>query len=627
MQLLRTKQSMAGSGISTASSFCSVRRTVPGFVDFAETISHIAIVAAAIFGGSGVRAQVAPPGTVTTPEPAATADIVVTAERRQSTVQSTPLSITALTGEDLARRGISNIADLSRAVPGIAIRYAGPGQTEVAIRGLSSTGGASPTVGFYLDDTPLTAPAEATNGKVVIDPALYDLARVEVLRGPQGTLYGSGSEGGTVRLITTEPKLDQFSGTVDVDGSGTLGGSANGAVNAAVNVPLASDVAALRVVATYKHNSGWIDRIVEDPFPLGTNNGCQPTTFYGCARGDVADGHIVKVHKNVNDEQLWGGRVELLLRPTPNLKVLTTVLYQKINQGGANTFDSPPGSNPIEAHYQPADIKEPFEDRFTLISNVLSYNMGFADVSASTSYWTRRESQTQDASELYQNLFSLPNFLTATSQSLTESAPSQQFSEEIRLASRNKGRLKWIVGAFYSKFSSTLAVDGATPELSFESAGGSAANPNGVTYTADVPYHIRQVAVFGEASYQITPSFEATVGLRHFNFANSLNYTLTGIFGPTGNTVPDTGRVVSTDSGVTPKFNVSYKPSRTLTIYATAAQGFRAGGVNLPAPVTGPGSCLPYLSSIGLSQSPLTFNPDTIWNYEVGERLGCLMGD
>lgn len=625
MKLFRTKRSMAGSEISTACSFRGVRRPVTRFGDFAGTISYTAIVAAAIFGGSAVHAQVSSPGAETIEE-TATPDIVVTAERRKSTVQSTPMSITALTGDDLASRGVSNIADLARAVPGIAIRSAGPGQTEVAIRGLSSTGGASPTVGFYLDDTPLTAPASATNGKVVIDPALYDLARVEVLRGPQGTLYGSGSEGGTVRLITTEPKLDQFSGTVDIDGSGTVGGGANGAINAAVNIPLVSDIAALRVVGTYKHNSGWIDRIVLNPFPLGTNNGCVATIFYGCARGEVANGNVVKTYKNVNDEDLRGGRAELLLYPTPDLKVLTTILYQKITQGGANTFDFPPGSDPVQAHYQPADVKEPFEDRFALVSNISSYNLGFADLSASTSYWNRRLRQTQDASELYQNLFYLPNFLTATSQSLTETDPSQQFSEEIRLASRNKGRFKWIIGAFYSKFSSAIVVDGATPELSFASVGGSAANPDGVIYTANVPYHIRQLAAFGEASYQLTPSIEATVGLRYFDFANSIDYTQAGILGPTGNTVPDTGRVVSQDSGITPKFNISYKPNSALTIYATAAEGFRSGGVNLPAPVTGPGSCLPYLSSIGLSQSPRTFGPDTVWNYEVGGKTKLLDG-
>lgn len=630
MQLFRTNQSKTASIAFAMRGPCPARkpsmRSNRRSGDFVAAISYPAFIAAILLNGSGAHAQAVAANAAPSAETAGAPDIVVTAERRQSTVQSSPLSITALTGEDLARRGVANIADLARAVPGIAIRSAGPGQTEVAIRGLASTGGASPTVGFYLDDTPLTAPASSTNGKVVIDPALYDLARVEVLRGPQGTLYGSGSEGGTIRLITTEPKLNAFSGTVNLDGSGTVGGGANVALNGAVNIPLVSDIAALRVVATYKHNSGWIDRIVEDPFPLGTNNGCAATFFYACARGDVANGNIVKNYKDVNDERLRGGRIELLLYPTPDLKILTTILYQKVNQGGANTFDFPPGGNPVQAHYQPADVKEPFEDRFALISNTLSYNLGFADVSVSTSYWNRRERQTQDAGELYQNLFSLPNFLTATSQSLTETDPSQQFSEEIRLASRNNGRFKWIVGAFYSKFSSAIAVYGATPELSFASVGGSAANPDGVIYTANVPYHIRQLAAFGELSYEITPSIAATVGLRYFDFANSIDYTQAGILGPTGNTVPDAGRVVSRDSGMTPKFNLSYKPNRKLTLYATAAEGFRSGGVNLPAPVTGPGSCLPYLASIGLSQSPRTFDPDTVWNYEVGGKARLFNG-
>src|ERR1700677_2991231 len=137
-------------------------------------------------------------------------EIVVTAEKRASTVQETPISMTAMSGDLMQQVGISNINGVIQAVPGISVRTAGPGQTELEMRGLSSSGGSSPTVGFYLDDYPLTPPAAALNGKVVIDPDLFDLNRVEVLRGPQGTLYGSGSMGGTVKLVTNAPQLNDF---------------------------------------------------------------------------------------------------------------------------------------------------------------------------------------------------------------------------------------------------------------------------------------------------------------------------------------------------------------------------------------------------------------------------------
>src|ERR1700692_2370829 len=140
-------------------------------------------------------------------------EIVVTATKRTSTVQETPMSITAISGDEIQERGLADFTAIIQSVPGVSIRTSGPGQTEIDMRGMTSAGGNSSTVGFYLDDTPLTAPANAQNGKVVIDPSLYDLNRVEVLRGPQGTLYGSGSMGGTVKLVPNPPDPNGFYGS------------------------------------------------------------------------------------------------------------------------------------------------------------------------------------------------------------------------------------------------------------------------------------------------------------------------------------------------------------------------------------------------------------------------------
>ena len=186
-------------------------------------------------------------------------EIVVTAEKRESTVQATPISLTALSGDDLLAQGLKSIEDLVGSVPGISARTAGPGQTEYEMRGLASGGGSAATVGFYVDETPLSSNAVALNGRTVIDADLFDLNHTEVLRGPQGTLYGAGSMGGTIKLVTNPPKLGEYEGAAAVDVSQTTGGSTNGGGNFMLNLPLGDEVS-LRVVGTGKYISGWIDR-------------------------------------------------------------------------------------------------------------------------------------------------------------------------------------------------------------------------------------------------------------------------------------------------------------------------------------------------------------------------------
>src|ERR1700733_11764470 len=187
-------------------------------------------------------------------------EIVVTAQKRESTVETTPISITALSGVDLQERGITDIQSVVQTVPGVSMRTSGPGQTELEMRGMTSSGGNSSTVGFYLDDTPLTAPASAQNGKVVIDPNLYDLNRVEVLRGPQGTLYGSGSMGGTIKLVPNAPNPNVFDASGEVIFGHTDDGGFNHGENGMINFPLINDTLAVRIVGSQEHVSGWINR-------------------------------------------------------------------------------------------------------------------------------------------------------------------------------------------------------------------------------------------------------------------------------------------------------------------------------------------------------------------------------
>ena len=185
-------------------------------------------------------------------------------------MQTTPISLTAVSGADIQDRGLVDLANLSRSVPGVSIRTSGPGMTEFEMRGISSTGGNSPTVGFYYDDTSLTAPSASNEGKIVISPALYDLNRVEVLRGPQGTLYGSGSMGGTIKVVPNAPNPGAFDASAEVVFADTDHGGFDHGENAMVNLPFGGGLAALRIVGSYAHDAGWIDRVVIAPgeFPL-----------------------------------------------------------------------------------------------------------------------------------------------------------------------------------------------------------------------------------------------------------------------------------------------------------------------------------------------------------------------
>jgi outer membrane receptor protein involved in Fe transport len=538
-------------------------------------------------------------------------EIIVTAEKRDATVQKTPISITALKGADLQQAGITNLTAVAEQVPGVALKTGGPGQNEFEMRGLNSAGGNSPTVGFYLDDTSLTTFAYATAGKVVIDPDLYDLNRVEVLRGPQGTLYGSGSMGGTIRLISNQPVLDGYHASIDLTGSGTEGGGANGGVSAMVNVPIVPGQLALRVAGTEKSTSGWIDRIVLDPFPLPTDG--------GLTRGSVTTAPVSQVSRDVNWDHLQAIRATLLYQPTSRLSITPMIMLQQINSGGQSLIDNPPGN--VEAHYQPYDSPEPVSDRFQLYALTVKYDFDGFQVVSATSHWTRTLTQVQDGAEVMQDVLGLPAFDVADGglgvDPWTERDTATQTSEELRVTSTGKGAFQWQGGFYYGDLSST------TLQYSVDPAAGPLF---GVTtlYHEFVPQDFDQKSLFGEVSYQITPSLKATAGVRYFTFDNTFKTTEYGFFGPYGDLTPGSSQSRAWDSGFNPKFNLAYEPSKDLTLYATVSKGFRPGGGNQIVPTSGTeegDACEANLQAFGKTSNPATYGPDSVWNYEIGEKL------
>jgi iron complex outermembrane recepter protein len=556
-------------------------------------------------------------------------EVVVTAEKRTSTVQDTPISITALTGKDIQDRGIYDLTQIVNSVPGVSMRSSGTNQTELEMRGMTSAGGNSSVVGFYLDDVPLSAPASSQNGKVVIDPNLYDLNRVEVLRGPQGTLYGSGSMGGTIKLVPNEPNLQAFDASGQVVLGHTIdGGGFNHGENAMINVPLKDDLAALRVVVSQNDVSGWINRVViaSPDWPV------QPNTPTG--RGNLTDLPVQNAYTNVNDENLTSIRASLLVKPTDRLSIEPIFMYQKITMNGLSLIDSVPGTN---NQYQPYDDPEPFVDRIDIGSLNAQYHFDFADVTSVTSYWTRDYELRQDGSEEIATVLGLPVYppplgafpggVGPTSPTSLEDDSSWQWSQEVRLTSAGDTRFKWLLGYFYQDFQSNwdlyVPTPQALPALNNLVGLGVPLIPTTDGFTQIQPTKIIQNAFFGETSYKITPDLTATAGLRRFSYNGAVYTQVSGWLSSSSG--PQNTYYVSSErnQGVTPKFNLSYEPMHDLLIYAEAAKGFRAGGGNQPIPTSGAlgAECLMNLQAIGVNAAPLGYGPDTVWSYELGEKF------
>ena len=546
-------------------------------------------------------------------------EIVVTAEKREATIETTAISITALSGADIQNRGFTDLASLMQTVPGVSMRTSGPGMTEFEMRGVASNGGNSPTVGFYFDDTSLTAQAATNEGKIVISPDLYDLNRVEVLRGPQGTLYGSGSMGGTIKLVPNAPNPELFESSAEVKFADTDHGGFDHAENAMVNMPFWGDKAALRIVGSYSLDAGWIDRVViapgQFPFPTGLVNGAYTV------RGNVLAAPIATEYHNVNDVEKTALRLSAVFKPIDGLVITPGYFYQKLRSSGLPYIDNTPGT---DAFYQPFDTVERFRDEFRLEALSVKYHNDAFEISSASAYWTRHAPLIQDTAESWTtglapagigiNGFGPGNGNLGQAYAHEENQ-SHQTTEELRVSSVGDTRFKWLIGYFYSDFVSPW-------DIVFPSQSG-ASNPNIGTndlFSYFTPFKILQQSVFGEVTYNITEPFSVTVGARRYHY-NSAVYL--DQFGGLTATVVQTA--IESEQGVTPKVTLAYQFDKNLLAYATAAKGFRPGGGTGPVPTSGPLSCETqlqheYNSRGAFVPGPLQFKSDNVWSYELGEK-------
>jgi len=528
--------------------------------------------------------------------PATGNEIVVTAQKRSETLQHVPFAITAFTQMDLERRGVQSLYDVSRIAPSLAVVSSGPGENNLIIRGISSIAGSAATVGYYLDDTPIAASSNAAllSTRGVIDPSALDVARIEVLRGPQGTLYGSSSMGGTVRYITNQPNLDKVEGRIRADLSGTQHGGFNYNFNGVINLPVVTDKIALRVAAYYRFDDGYIDRYAIDP------------TNY------LAADPTAKKQNNVNTYKTYGARAALLIKPTDTLSITPSFLYQYSRLGTPFTFDAVPGS--LKHPIQVRDIDETNTQKSWIANLTVKQEVGPVELSSSTSYYHRTVNLIDDSSKVVAALVGTP---TVVPVAMYGSYKNKEFTEEVRATTNFQGPFQIIVGGFYHHVKAPLA-----SEIPF---------PDNYPYRGDVPFDsfstiyggtrnasLKEYAGFGEASYKITNTLTARAGVRVFQVNQSFVQTGEGLFND-GSSIT-TGK--SRDHGVTPKFSLQWQATPDKMLYATVSKGYRPGGPNNPAPE---GVCGASLAKLGLSTGQLTaYGADHLWNYEVGAKTSWL---
>ncbi|MES2072181.1 MAG: TonB-dependent receptor [Pseudomonadota bacterium] len=535
--------------------------------------------------------------------------VTVTAQKRKEDASKVPLSISVMTGEDLVGQHISDVGDITRSIPNISYSGAsgsGAGLSNIEIRGVSSAAG-SATVGIYMDDVSMTTRNLYSLGSA--EPKLFDLDRIEVLRGPQGTLYGASSMGGTIKFITNQPNLNERESTIYSELSSTKDAGTNYTVNGVFNLPLIKDEMALRIGLQKGRNSGYIDQV-------------SPVTGKVIASG-------------INSEDSSVARIALKWVPMRGLVITPSVFYQDVKSDDIDaSYTSLPKNQTSKI------VREPGKDKLVVPSLTVNYDMGFADLVSVSSYFKRNFDRTQDGtivnSSYIGSLISSPAGLGE----LVGGLPSAvylnnevtQFSQEIRVASKpydpKVSPITWIGGVFYSNLR-THVVDNEPVfgiNQAFTAAGANIVDVLGFVFPQDNSYfsarhyHTTQTAVFGEASYYFSPTLQATVGARYIRASDSL--TRDGDFFFAGDSPKHT--YASSDfNALTPKFSLSWQVDPNNTLYATAAQGFRLGGQNRYVPYD---VCKADFNKLGMTSSPTSFDPDKLWSYEVGSK-SRLMGN
>jgi iron complex outermembrane recepter protein len=609
-----------------------------------RSFAGLGLLTTTMLCGSGAALAQATPAPADQPAAAAQDEnqdneIFVTAQKRSENLQNVPISIQALGGAQLEEQNVSNFQDYTRLLPSISYQTFQPGTTNVYIRGVASGGdgnhsGSLPSVGVYLDEQPVT-----TIGGT-LDIHVYDIARIEVLRGPQGTLYGASSEAGTIRIISNPPQTSNFSGSIDGEANIVRHGGFGGSIEGYINAPL-SENAAIRIVGWYQHDAGYIDNVP------GTRSFLpQP--------GGITINNAGLVDNNYNDVDVIGGRAALGIDLSEHWTVTAAVLGQEQRSRGSFGFDPTVGDLQVQRFFPESN-----RDRFIQAALTVEGKIGNFDITYAGAYLDRRihsSNDYTDYAEAYDNLYSgvggLAGYFYFQDNNGNNIDPSQhiigrshftKMSHELRIASPAENRVRFVGGLFYQRQTHRIHQDYQVTGLA------AALSVNGFPGTLWLTQQDRvdrDYAAFGELSFDIVPTVTLTGGIRAYRYDNSLIgffgfgrnpagppfnaagssrtgvagcYTTTGAIlrdNPGGTLLPaavpgspctdladfvNGGLVPKSQDGegITHRVNLTWHITDRHMVYATWSSGFRPGGINRRATIA------PY-------------DEDRLTNYEIG---------
>ena len=643
----------------------------------------IGVALTAIAAATAAHAQAQEKPSANDAQDMGQAEIVVTATRRSETLSKVPISVSAFSQQELQARGAREFSDVVRLTPGLSLQKSPIGGNQVSIRGIASSAGAS-TTGIYIDDTPIQA-RNLGYAPSSSFPSLFDIERVEVLRGPQGTLFGAGSEGGTVRFIQTEPSMKDFSYRGRAEIATTRNGAPTYEAAAAVGGPIVEDKIGFRVSAYYRRNGGWVDDV------NGTYTVVDPTAAsYGDSLNFTKTSTI---HKNANSDTALLLRGALVFALSDAITVTPSLTYQKLrNNDGIGQFWLA-ASNPGKAQYarylyqagDPATDptltalsgtdREAGGDRFYLPALRINWDLGFASITSNTSYYDRLQGQRADYTRYYYRYLTQQLVPPPGARANSDFTNKQKnFVQEIRLQSaESESPLQWVVGAFYSRniqtarqpisenFTANLPVIsfGGVPygftdgepfgpgSTAFLNTFGAPLLPGSVSYDENRRLVETQIAGFAQADLRLSSKLKLTAGVRVARNKFEQNVDLLGpesninapygtpcevYVGPGGTCTVGQGpltpvyssaRSKKLETSVTPKFGLTYEPDSRNLFYGTAAKGFRPGG---SGPIIPPNVCDADLNQLGYTSTPTTYNSDSVWSYEVGSKNRFLNG-
>lgn len=536
-------------------------------------------------------------------------DIIVTATRREETVLKSAVSITAYSQEQLDIKGVRNIEDLTRMTPGVSLNQGTFGIKYLVIRGLTSSVGATMN-GIYIDDTPVQVRNISLANNFY--PVLFDLHDVEILRGPQGTSFGSGSMGGLIRFVSEKPSVDKYSGYARAELATTEGGGLSYEGGAAIGGPIVQDKIGFRISGYYRHDGGYIDRV-----PYVANRGTYK--------------------KNANTRETGSVQAQMVFKPTETLTITPGFYFQRLKRNESDQFWSqrpgiPGGATPALLNPTPYPAFTSGEggqsygiDRVKLYSVKANWDLGPVSLINNTAYVDRSGHTSDDATSFFLDLLGQPQsggqFETLGGDfrsNIDLQSRQRAFTQELRLQSNGTGPLSYEIGVFYQRTKQSVVerdttvdprgivlLDGAVPLV--PSSDGKGLVGNALDRSVD-----SQIAGFVNVDYRLFDKLKLTIGARYsvlkLDYTNNSAYNIPTTIATHGSTK---------DKPFTPKFAAEYQLNDRMMIYSTVAKGFRPGGTN---PGVDRNQCQANLNAYGLSDVPPVYKSDSDWSYELGAK-------